>query len=179
MCRYVSDVDQEVLPLTAASTASEFPKCPRPPAKLTDEDISQFGKHPLAPFLDQVTLRTRAQQGSAEVSPVLPISLDRHPCAVSHIADTMLRRFTDDCDLFAAEINASKSWRLTSLFDDRIPQLGKDRAGATAAAKQVRGILALLRQHKDRDMEFVRDAIPTLLECANLVPEKQGLDQIK
>ena len=176
---YVADLDQAVRPLGAANTRATFPTSTRPAAMMTDKDIEEFGKHPLAGFLDQVQLRTRAQQGMNDVSPELPISLDRHPCAVSHIAETTLRRFTDDCELFAEQINKSKSWRLTALYDDQIAKLGKDRAVATKAAKQVRSVIAMLQERKAADMEFVRDTIPTLVECANLVPDDNGIDAMK
>jgi len=176
---YVSDLEQAQLPLLATSTKQAFPKTSGPGASLSDNDIAEFGQHPLAQHMDQVALRTRAEQGIANVSPDLPICLDRHPCSVSHIAETTLTRFTDDCELFAEQINQSKSWRLTALFDNNIKKLGKDRSIATKASKQVRSIISALTKQKAQDMDFVRESIPVVIECANLVPDHSGYDQIK
>lgn len=135
---------------------------------ITADQVTAYATAPLG-LGAFVTQCSGEDAGMQPVSASIPFNVDKHPCASSHVATSMVKRLTEDVKYFAEKTNAQTSSRLVAFLDRDLQKIvANPQAGEQKQAVQlVTKLTAAINQQMQGDRKYVDAATDHLLSLAN------------
>ena len=147
--------------------------------EISTVDIKAFSGFPLFPIhlSSYCSAITRESRGLTAIDPVVPFDVSNHPYAKSHVAVQMIERLTEECALFAEQMNSGSIFKMTGLLDhdvqSYVEQPQQPRLGEVVS--RIEKLQLALYDLRAKDLAYMLRAIDRLKVLANAVEMKPGM----